>query len=206
MEEEAILSRSMKKYKEHHLSAANGNQENERGFSSSSRNYTDRLVKAIPIAYEQAFSFASSMQEDEDSDGKEPELGEETFIGSPTMTGGETFGEWMVVSCKKKPTPVRKSGATDNNGLGRDVRVKVDLNSNPSSSMAPIGHREGKRKTVPTVEKVDPSSITPSMGRRKNGKLVVSQPQIFSFGGIISGPLGDFSKKQVDSDGRRDDD
>ncbi len=76
MEEEDILSRSTKKYKEHHLSTANGNQENERGFSSSSRNYTDRLVKAIPIAYEQAFSFASSMQEDEDSDGKEPELGE----------------------------------------------------------------------------------------------------------------------------------
>ena len=94
----------------------------------------------------------------------------ETFIGSPTTTGGETFGEWMVVSRKKKPTFVRKSGATDNSGFGRDVSAKVDLNSNPSSSMAPIGHREGKRKTIPTVEKVDPSSITPNMGRRKNGK------------------------------------
>ncbi len=31
----------------------------------------------------------------------------ETFIGSPTTTGGETFGEWMVVSRMVIKIPIR---------------------------------------------------------------------------------------------------
>ncbi len=72
-EEEDTLSRSMKKYKDRHESLDGNNKNNEETFVSSSRSYKDRLVGTIPGAYEQAFGFVSSMQDDEDSDDEEIE-------------------------------------------------------------------------------------------------------------------------------------
>ncbi|GMY07011.1 hypothetical protein FCV25MIE_02250 [Fagus crenata] len=76
MEEEDILSRSTKKYKDRHESPDGSNKNNEETFVSSSRSYKDRLVGAIPGAYEQAFGFVSSMQAEEDSDDEVIEPGE----------------------------------------------------------------------------------------------------------------------------------
>jgi hypothetical protein len=76
VEEEDTLSRSTKKYKDRHESPAGSHKNTEKTFVSSSRSYKDRLVGAIPGAYEQAFGFVSSMQADEDSDDEAMEPGE----------------------------------------------------------------------------------------------------------------------------------
>lgn len=73
---EDTLSKSMKKYKEYHSTSPVGDQNNGGVFGSSLRSHKDRLVRAILGAYEQAFGFALSMQEDEDSEREEPEPGE----------------------------------------------------------------------------------------------------------------------------------
>ena len=72
-------------------------------------------------------------------------------IGSPNTIVEEPFGEWMVVTQKKKPTSVKKAKVTGNSGLGREVRGKMDLNNDHSSDMAPTVHRKGKRKTIQLV-------------------------------------------------------
>jgi hypothetical protein len=78
----------------------------------------------------------------------EPSVGDDqpvSSIGSPNTTVEEPFGEWMVVTRKKKPTSVKKAEVTGNSGLGREVRGKMDLNNDHLSDMAPIVHRERKR-------------------------------------------------------------
>lgn len=95
----------------------------------------------------------------------------EAPIGSPNIAGSETFGEWMVVSRKKISVTLRKAFVAETSGIGRDVNVKVDLGSNLSSStLASVDHREGKRKTLLSMEKVAPPPITFGIGCRRKGK------------------------------------
>ena len=76
VKKEDTLSRSTKKYKDHHVFAAVDELNKGETLGSSFGSYKDRLVGAILGAYGQAFGFASSMQEDEDLDGEEVEPGE----------------------------------------------------------------------------------------------------------------------------------
>jgi hypothetical protein len=76
VKEEDTLSQSTKKYKDHHVSAAVDELNKGETLGSSFGSYKDRLVGAILGAYEQAFGFASSMQEDEDLDEEEVEPGD----------------------------------------------------------------------------------------------------------------------------------
>jgi hypothetical protein len=65
LEEDDILTRSTKKYKDHHHTPLGAT---ETPSSPPLGSYRDRLVGAIPGAYEQAFGFDSPMQEDVESD------------------------------------------------------------------------------------------------------------------------------------------
>ncbi len=65
LEEDDILSRSTKKYKDHHHTPLGAT---ETSSSPPLGSYQDQLVGAIPGAYEQAFGFDSSMQEEVESD------------------------------------------------------------------------------------------------------------------------------------------
>ncbi|KAK7848414.1 hypothetical protein CFP56_005038 [Quercus suber] len=66
-EEEDTLARSTKKFKESHESAG----EKESGLGKKMGSYRDRLVGAIPSAFEQAFGFDCSMNEDFESNNEE---------------------------------------------------------------------------------------------------------------------------------------
>ena len=69
-EEEDVLARSTKKFKDRHMLTddVGGNEHEMRNRGIS---YKDRLVGAIPGAFEQAFGFESFMQEDIVSDDEE---------------------------------------------------------------------------------------------------------------------------------------
>ena len=67
-EEEDTLARSTKKYKDHHPSPSCGAHSKGETFGSGFSSYRDRLVGAIPGAYEQAFGFASSVHGDGEMD------------------------------------------------------------------------------------------------------------------------------------------
>ena len=66
-EEEDTLARSTKKFKDSHC--VDGMRENDKGNNGVS--YKEKLVGAIPGAFEQAFGFDCSMQEDVESDNEE---------------------------------------------------------------------------------------------------------------------------------------
>ena len=66
-EEEDTLARSTKKFKDSHC--VDRMMENAKGNNGES--YKDKLVGAIPGAFEQAFGFDCSMQEDVESDNEE---------------------------------------------------------------------------------------------------------------------------------------
>ena len=69
-EEADTLARSTKKFKDSHQIAEDkeGNQHAKVG------SYRDKLVGAIPSAFEKAFGFASAMQEDVESDNEDEEI------------------------------------------------------------------------------------------------------------------------------------
>ena len=75
-EEEDTLERSTKKFKEiHPMNEVNTKRLRDDRFASYSANsYKDKLVGSIPGAYEQAFVFSTSMDEEDESDVDDDEL------------------------------------------------------------------------------------------------------------------------------------
>ena len=71
-EEKDTLARSTKKFKDNHF-VGEGNE----GTSATRQgSYKDKLVKAIPGAFKQAFGFGDTMHEDLESDTEDDNLGE----------------------------------------------------------------------------------------------------------------------------------
>ena len=100
--EEDTLERSTKKFKEiHPVNEVNTERLSDDRFASYSANsYKDKLVGSIPGAYEQAFGFSTSMDEEDESDVDDDELCEGMAELKVSREEKKSLGhvEWIVSS------------------------------------------------------------------------------------------------------------
>lgn len=96
-EEEDTLIRSTKKFKENHIPGVEHDSNPSTNNSSKGGSYRDKLIGAIPGAFEQTFGFSNYMQEDSDSD----------------TEAGENQGEDARITLSKEEK-VRKHLASNN--------------------------------------------------------------------------------------------
>ncbi len=73
---DTFIKSTKKKYKDHHSRPIENDLLGSEPLGSAFHSYKDRLVGAIPGGYEHSFGFATSMQEDVESDNEECEPSE----------------------------------------------------------------------------------------------------------------------------------
>ncbi len=95
--------------------------------------------------------------------------------------GKETFGEWMVVTRKKRTTVGRKLLLLTMGGSFDSTTVKVDVPNDPFGKLLPVtSNREGKRKAHIPIEKVNTQPVLSNSGRQRKGKGKMANPKISS--------------------------
>ncbi|GMY27171.1 hypothetical protein FCV25MIE_22413 [Fagus crenata] len=95
--------------------------------------------------------------------------------------GKETFGEWMVVTRKKRPTASRKPFLVAVGGSFDTTIVKTDVPKDPpDQSLHVTGPREGKRKAHVPIDKVNTQPVLSNSGRQRKGKGKIINPKLSS--------------------------
>ncbi|GMY07272.1 hypothetical protein FCV25MIE_02511 [Fagus crenata] len=203
-EEEDTLARSTKKYKDHHPSPSCRAHSKGETFGLGFSSYRDRLVGAIPGAYEQAFGFASSVHGDGEMDEDATELRE----GSPTPTMPSDEANTSVVSEKMSIAGEGEHvGQRDGKRKAQIPIAKVAPNTAPTTFGT---HNKGKGNLVSSNAKVSIKLsttnliVTDSLVFTAKPTSNFIEPN-FSFGNVSDrGILGDFPPKQGNSNRQRD--